>query len=101
MNVMYDEVPHLGPPGQDDVRLAGHEDELQAAGRAGAHHLQHLLLRAVQPHLQSARAPDEAMQQPGEFRQSEKMCRQLVRNPFIYFDPFCKKVIMKPTNCEA
>ena len=55
-----------GPPGQDDVRLARHEDELQAAGRAGAHHLQHLLLRAVQPHLQSARAPDEALQQPGE-----------------------------------
>lgn len=49
----------------DDVRLARHEDELQAPGRAGPHLLQQLLLRAVQPHLQSARAPDEEVQQHG------------------------------------
>ena len=63
----YDAAPDLGPLGQDDVRLAGHEDELQAPGRPRAHHLQHLLLREIQPHLQSARAPDEALQQPGEW----------------------------------
>ena len=62
----YDAAPALGPLGQDDVRLAGHEDELQAPGRPRAHHLQHLLLREIQPHLQSARASDEALQQPGE-----------------------------------
>ena len=64
--VSYDAAPDLGPLGQDDVRLAGHEDELQAPGRPRAHHLEHLLLREIQPHLQSARASDEAMQQPGE-----------------------------------
>ena len=63
----YDAAPDLGPLGQDDVRLAGHEDELQAPGWPRAHHLEHLLLREIQPHLQSARASDEALQQPGEW----------------------------------
>ena len=116
--VSYDAAPDLGPLGQDDVRLAGHEDELQAPGRPRAHHIQHLLLREIQPHLQSARASDEAMQQPGElslsviilvknFRSSVNILgviRQflLSMNDFFFIWPFFgKKVIRKPSNCEA
>ena len=76
-----------GPGVQDDVCLARHEDGVQAraagelwlvglchvttwraligAGAHLVHLLLQLLLRPLQPHLQGARAPDEALQQPG------------------------------------